>query len=67
MDVGQGDAIFIESPAGHRILVDGGPSGRSVSEALGDEMPFWDKRIDWLCSPTRRRATSQAWCRAGAL
>jgi competence protein ComEC len=46
MDVGQGDAILIESPAGQRILVDGGPSGRAISEALGRETPFWDKGID---------------------
>lgn len=46
MDVGQGDAILIESPAGHRVLVDGGPSGRAVSEGLGRQMPFWNKRLD---------------------
>jgi len=46
MDVGQGDAILVESPAGHRILVDGGPSGRAISEALGRETPFWDKGFD---------------------
>jgi competence protein ComEC len=46
MDVGQGDAILIEDPAGHRILVDGGPSGRAISEALGRETPFWDKGLD---------------------
>jgi competence protein ComEC len=46
MDVGQGDAILIEGPAGNRVLVDGGPSGRAVSEGLGREMPFWDKRLD---------------------
>ena len=46
MDVGQGDAILIEDPAGHRILVDGGPSGRAISEDLGREMPFWDKGLD---------------------
>jgi len=46
MDVGQGDAILVESPTGHRILVDGGPSGRAISEALGRETPFWDKGFD---------------------
>ena len=46
MDVGQGDAILIEDPAGHRILVDGGPSSRAISEALGRETPFWDKGFD---------------------
>ncbi len=46
MDVGQGDAILIEDPAGHRILVDGGPSSRAITEALGRETPFWDKGFD---------------------
>jgi len=44
--VGQGDAILIQDPAGHRILVDGGPSGRAISEALGRETSFWDKGLD---------------------
>jgi competence protein ComEC len=46
LDVGQGDAILIDSPAGQRILVDGGPSGETISEALGRHLPFWDRRID---------------------
>jgi competence protein ComEC len=46
LDVGQGDAILIESPAGHRVLVDGGPSGEAVSEALGRHLPFWDRHLD---------------------
>ncbi|MCD6550616.1 MBL fold metallo-hydrolase [bacterium] len=44
-DVGQGDSIFIETPLGHQILIDGGPDS-TVLEKLANEMPFWDKEID---------------------
>jgi competence protein ComEC len=45
-DVGQGDAIFIRSPHGHQILVDGGPSPTLLLDALGRAMPFWDRSLD---------------------
>lgn len=44
-DIGQGDAIFIETPQGRQILIDGGQD-TGILEKLGDEMPFWDRTID---------------------
>ncbi|MBU3934789.1 MBL fold metallo-hydrolase [Patescibacteria group bacterium] len=46
-DVGQGDSIFIETPAKRQVLVDGGP-GSTVLEKLGKEMSPYDRTIDLL-------------------
>jgi len=46
-DVGQGDAIFIETPSYHQILIDGGPDS-TILEKLSKEMPFWDRSIDLI-------------------
>jgi competence protein ComEC len=46
-DVGQGDAIFIETPSRHQILIDGGPSPL-ILEKLAESLPFWDRTIDLI-------------------
>ncbi len=46
-DVGQGDSIFIETPAKQQILIDGGPSS-AILEKLAEEMPFYDRTIDLI-------------------
>ena len=48
MNVGQGDATFIQTPSGRQILVDGGLYPSVLNDQLGRQMPFWDKEIDML-------------------
>ena len=45
LDVGQGDALFIESPTGTQILVDGGPPKKILSQLSRVMSPF-DRNID---------------------
>jgi len=44
-DVGQGDAIFVETPQSHQILIDGGPDSK-ILEKLDQQMPFYDRSLD---------------------
>jgi competence protein ComEC len=46
LDVGQGDAIFVTTPGGRQILIDGGPSPTALLSEMGRQMPFWDRSLD---------------------
>ncbi len=47
LNIGQGDAIFIEAPNGNQVIVDGGPDQKLISE-LGHVIPFYDHSIDMI-------------------
>lgn len=46
-DVGQGDAIILMHGY-FQVLIDGGPSADGVLRCLGDNLPFWDRRIEMV-------------------
>ena len=46
LDIGQGDAILVESPTGATMLVDGGPDPELTLRRLGANLPFFARRID---------------------
>ena len=46
LDVGQGDGIFIQTPSGRQVLIDGGGDSQQLFAELGAVMPFWDRQID---------------------
>jgi len=46
LNVGQGDAIFIQTPSGRQILVDGGLYPTVLNDHIGRQLPFGDRSID---------------------
>jgi len=50
LDVGQGDAILIQTPNHQNIIIDGGPDPQKLNLELSKKLPFWDRTIDLMVS-----------------
>lgn len=50
LDVGQGDAIYIVTPGGKQILVDGGPEFGGAARELAARLPPWDRSLDLVAA-----------------
>jgi beta-lactamase superfamily II metal-dependent hydrolase len=48
LDVGTGSGIYIRSPSGLKILINGGPSTRNLSDELGRITPPFQRELDYL-------------------
>lgn len=48
LDVGAGEAILVETPAGRYVLLGGGGSTLKLAEALGRRLPLLERRLDWV-------------------
>ena len=49
LDIGQGDAILIQTPSGHDMLIDGGPNNH-ILEKLSKKISYFDHHIDVVVS-----------------
>ena len=48
LDIGQGDATFIEAPNSNQVLIDGGGGDNAVLRELGEVMSPTDRSIDMV-------------------
>jgi competence protein ComEC len=47
LNIGQGNATFIESPTGTQVIVDGGPN-KTLMREISSVIPWYDRHIDML-------------------
>ncbi|MEW6400521.1 MAG: ComEC/Rec2 family competence protein [Chloroflexota bacterium] len=54
LDVGSANAILIETPGGQNVLINGGPSTVELSTELGQRLPPFNRKLDWLIIASTR-------------
>jgi competence protein ComEC len=47
LDVGTGSGLYLQTPSGQRIMINGGPSTRRLSDHLGRRLPPFQRDIDY--------------------
>src|SRR2546427_8815737 len=68
LDVGTGSAVLVRTANGHQVLIDAGPDGDKLTQALGRALPPTAKMIDvWLITGGRRVNTRAAGGRVGRI
>ena len=57
LDVGSGEAVFIQTPSGRQVVLNGGVDAPTLLSRVGRRVPFWDRTLDLvvLSSPDRKR------------
>jgi competence protein ComEC len=48
LNVGNGEALLVETPGGRHVLIDGGSSTSRLSDGLGRRMPAFDRHLEYL-------------------
>ena len=48
LDVGTSDAILIQTPNGDNVLINGGESLSQLSSQLGQRLPLFNRKLDWV-------------------
>lgn len=48
LDAGSADAVLIQTPEGRNILINGGATASDLSTELGNRLPFFSRKLDWL-------------------
>jgi len=47
LDVGTGSGLYLQTPSGQRVMINGGPSTRRLSDHLGRRLPPFQRDLDY--------------------